>query len=272
MTWHNLTTLTVSLALLCAVGCQQKMADQPAQRPYEQSTMFPNNQVVRPLEKGVIHRNQALPNDPIVTWLTPAGKAPKVDPKWKDMVDPTGNSAPPMGAPTDVENFVKEFPFDVNTEEDLKRGQTLFAANCALCHGAAGYGNGKIVERGVLRPPSYHVDPTGKTKDWSTLGPDGTPRYTGLEAGYSRGFFRYGKRVSLKEVPVGYIYQVLTWGYGGMASHDVQIADPADRWRVVAYIRTLQNSQLMPEADVPASIKEALNKPKADANKTGGHK
>lgn len=261
------------VALGGLAGCQQKMADQPAPRPYEQSDLFEHKQVVRPLEKGVIHRNQPLDSDPLANWLTPQGKAPKVDPEWKAAVDPSGNTVPPMGAPTDPANFVSVFPFDVNTQEDLKRGQSLYNANCALCHGAAGYGNGKIAERGVLRPPSYHTDPSGKAKDWSTLGSDGTPRYTGLEAGYSRGFFRFGKRIPLKEVPVGYIYQVITWGYGGMASHDVQLADPADRWRVVAYVRALQASQYMPEAQVPDSIKAAINKPKGpDAGQTGGGK
>lgn len=267
-----LTLLAISFGLIVAVGCQQKMADQPAPRPYEQSELFANNQVVRPLEKGTIHRNQALENDLIATWLTDAGKAPKVDPKWKDLVDPSGNTVPPPGAPTDVENFVKEFPFNVNTEEDLKRGQSLYAANCALCHGAAGHGNGKIVERGVLRPPSYHTDPEGKARDWSTLGPDGKPSYTGMAQGYSRGFFRFGKNVALKDAPVGYIYQVITLGYGGMAAHDTQIPDAADRWRVAAYVRTLQISQQMPIDQVPASVKDALTKPKAEPTKTGGKK
>ena len=126
------------------------------------------------------------------------------------------------------------------TEADLKRGQSLYTVDCALCHGAAGYGNGKIAERGFLRPPSYHLDPDGKEMDWSTLGQDGKPRHTELPPGTSRGFFRYGMKVPLKDVPVGYIFQVITWGYGGMPSHEVQLQNPADRWRVVAYIRALQ--------------------------------
>ena len=272
MTRQHILTSVIGLSLLAAIGCQQKMAEQPAPRPYEQTSFFANQQSSRPLELGVVHRNQPLDSDPIANWLTPAGKAPKADPKWKESVDPSGNSAPPMGAPTDTANFVAEFPFDVNTAEDLKRGQTLFAANCALCHGAAGHGNGKIAERGVLWPPSYHADPEGKAKDWSTMGADGQPRYTGLEQGYSRGFFRYGKRVPLKEVPVGYIYQVITWGYGAMAAHAVQISDPADRWRVVAYVRTLQNSQVMPAEQVPQAVKTQLSKVQADSSKTGGGK
>ena len=45
------------LSAIVLAGCQQKMADQPAHRPYEESTMFAHKQSVRPLEPGVIHRN-----------------------------------------------------------------------------------------------------------------------------------------------------------------------------------------------------------------------
>lgn len=254
----------VACVLALAVGCQQKMAEQPAPRPYETNDIFPYKQSARPLEKGVVHRNQPTDDDPLVNWLTAEGrKSRDVKPSGDASYDPK-SVVPVTGAPNDVKNFVSEFPFEI-TEADLHRGQSLFNANCALCHGAAGYGNGKIPERGFLRPPSYHTDPAGKQMDWSTMGADGKPQYSGLPAGYSRGFNRWGIKVSLKDVPVGYIYQVITWGYGGMAAHDVQIANPADRWRVIAYIRALQYSQQVPAGEVPAKVKDELSK-------AGGHK
>lgn len=250
-------TLAAFGLLAVAVGCQQRMAEQPAPRPYEQSSMFEHNQSARPLGRGVVHRNQPTEDDPLVTWLTAEGR--KGDPNAKftgeTAYDPK-NTVPPMGAPTKVENFVAEFPIAIG-ESDLKRGQSLFQANCALCHGAAGYGNGKVVERGVLRPPSYHTDPAG-AKDWSTLGADGKPRGEALDAGHSRGFYRWGVKVPLREVPVGYIYQVISWGFGGMASHDAQLPDPVDRWRVIAYVRTLQLSQNVPADQLPAEGKTQL--------------
>lgn len=250
--------VAVAGVLAFAVGCQQRMAEQPAPRPYEQSAMFRHNQSARPLEKGVVHRNQPVEGDPLVTWLTAQGRSPKVDPEWKKRVDPEGNLTPPPGAPTDAANFVNEFPFRL-TEADLKRGQVLYNANCALCHGAAGWGNGKIPERGFLRPPSYHTDPAGKAFDWSTMGADG-PRYNAeLPQGYSRGFGRYGVKLAIKDAPVGYLFQVITWGYGGMASHEVQLANPADRWRVIGYIRALQFSQAADEAALPADAKARLS-------------
>ncbi len=261
------------LTVVVLAGCQQKMADQPAHRPYEESTMFANKQSVRPLEPGVIHRNQKLSDDVMMTWLTPAGKSIKADEEWLKTVDPTGKTAPPPGAPTSNDNFVKEFPFALH-EDDFKRGQVLYNANCALCHGGAGHANGKIPERGFLRPPSYHLDIKGEAKDWSTLTinketgkPE--PSYTGNPQGVSRGFYRYGKVQPLKDVNIGYIFQVITWGYGGMGSHETQIPDVADRWRVVAYVRALQLSQAANAAELPDDLKRSLDQPKSVAHAPG---
>ena len=77
--------------------------------------------------------------------------------------------------------------------------------------------------------------------------------------GYSMVAIAETIKIPLKEVPVGYIYQVISWGYGGMASHEVQLPNPADRWRVIAYVRTLQYSQSTPEADLPANTKTELS-------------
>ncbi len=257
-------------ALVAAVGCQQKMADQPAPRPYEQHEMFANKQSARPLEKGVVFRGQKLGDEPLGDWLTPDGRKGPAGTKFDGAAayDPS-NTVPPVGTPTKVENFIDEFPYQM-TEADLKRGQSLFTANCALCHGAAGYGNGKIVERGVLRPPSYHALPDEGVKDWSTLGGDGKPKYTGMRAGFSRGFYRWGREIALRDVPVGYLYQVITWGYGGMGAHETQLPFAADRWRVVAYVRTLQLSQNVPEAQLPADGKAALTKTGAVVSAAGG--
>lgn len=237
-----------------AAGCQQKMATQPAPRPYDENALFANKQSARPLEAGVVHRNQATADDPLVTWLTPEGKKPRdVKPDASGSFDPK-SVVPPVGAPEKPEYFVSEFPFRL-TKADLERGQTLYNSNCALCHGAAGWGNGKIAERGFLRPPSYHQDPARKETDWSTLGTpsNGAPEHpgAGLPMGYSRGFYRWGVKIALRDVPVGYIYQVITLGYGGMGSHDVQLADPADRWRVIGYVRALQLSQQATAKDLP---------------------
>ncbi len=77
-----------------------------------------------------------------------------------------------------------------------------------MCHGDAGDGHGIIVQRGFVPPPSYHLD-------------------------------------RLRQAPVGHIFDVITNGYGAMYSYGDRIS-PADRWAIVAYIRTLQMSQATP--------------------------
>jgi mono/diheme cytochrome c family protein len=237
-------------------GCQQKMAEQPAPRAYETSPFFANGSSARPLEAGTVYRGQRPDDHPMVTGLSAEGrKAKTTDATGAAAYDPK-SVVPPKGAPDKVENYVSEFPFPI-TADDLKIGQTRYNTFCGVCHGAAGDGNGKIAERGFLRPPSYHTDPLGKAGDWSSLGDQSkTPTgETGLPQGYSRGFNRWGVRKSLNEVPVGYIFQVITWGYGGMPDHASQIT-PEDRWRIIAYVRALQLSQGADVNALPAAQKK----------------
>jgi mono/diheme cytochrome c family protein len=294
----------VGMAVLA--GCQQKMATQPGHRPYEESELFPHRQSARPLVNGVVHRNQRLSDDPLNTWLTADGKAPKhttnftawvaeqqkapVDAAGQPILGSDGKAAPPYlsaeaakellaqalqpGSPNDPKNFADTVPFEMG-EADLKRGQVLYTAVCAECHGGAGWGNGKIPERGFLRPPSYHVDPDGKEKDWSryiTVNNAVAKDYTGNAAGTSRGFYKYGLEVNLKDVPVGYIYQVIYWGYGGMGSHETQLPDAADRWRVAAFVRVLQQSQAAPADKLPDDLKKELTEGKKPHANGEGHK
>ena len=87
----------------------------------------------------------------------------------------------------------------------LKRGQQRFEIFCAPCHDRTGGGNGMIVQRGFKQPPSMHLD-------------------------------------RLRNVPVGHFYDVITNGFGNMASYASRIP-VKDRWAIAAYIRALQFSQ-----------------------------
>lgn len=301
----KLTRFLFLIAPLVMAGCQQKMAEQPAPRPYEASKHFPNGQSARPLEFGVVHRGQKPDSDPMVTGLTEKGLKSKGGDWSGAKAYDVMSVVPPAGAPDTVENFVTEFPFPI-TAADLHRGQQRYNIYCALCHGAAGDAMGKIAERGYLRPPSYHTDPAHHAMDYSTTGQPST----GLPRGYSRGFYRYynhqfdeqlvqlealqkrlagesnaGKKaeiekeiakfpsvdalkasiagqkkdhlIALDKVPVGYIFQVITWGFGGMPDHASQIP-PDDRWRIVAYIRALQLSQGAPVDKLPPEDQKKL--------------
>jgi mono/diheme cytochrome c family protein len=210
-----------AIALLPA-GCQQKMARQPHYRALESSEFFPDGRSARPLLDGVVTRDQPLDSSPLVSGLV----------KGRHRVPLANGETPLAGAPDDPANYVTEFPFQV-TEADLRRGQQRFAIYCTPCHGPLGDGHGKIVERGYLQPPSYIADD-------------------------SRGFFRWGRRLPLRKAPVGYLFEVASRGYGGMPDYAEQV--PADdRWRIVAYIRTLQLSRYAVLRDLPpAERAEAL--------------
>ncbi|NTV62111.1 MAG: cytochrome c [Oscillochloris sp.] len=103
-------------------------------------------------------------------------------------------------------DLVSELPSEITFDASLlARGQVVFHAYCAPCHGILGDGQGVIAFRGPLVVPSYHTD-------------------------------------RLRTMPVGYFFDVATnginrmYGYGGRTT-------PQDRWAVAAYIRALQISQ-----------------------------
>ena len=104
-------------------------------------------------------------------------------------------------------------PFPV-TKEVLERGRERFNIYCSPCHSRLGDGNGFVPSRGFARrPPSYHI-----------------PR--------------------LQKAPIGYFFDVMSNGFGIMPDYAAQIS-PEDRWKIAAYIRTLQLSQNATRADVP---------------------
>lgn len=116
-------------------------------------------------------------------------------------------------------DYGKGFPTAVSREM-LERGRERFDIYCSVCHGKTGYGDGMVVERGFPAPLPYHVS-------------------------------------RLKEVSEGYLFNVITNGFGKMASYS-DVLDIDDRWAVVAYIRTLQRSQDMTTADLSGREKEIL--------------
>lgn len=121
---------------------------------------------------------------------------------------------------------VDTFPFPI-TRADLDRGQQRFNIYCAPCHSRVGDGQGMIVRRGFRTAANYHTD-------------------------------------RLKKAPVGHFFDVITNGFGAMASYAARVPVD-DRWRIIAYIRVLQFSQSAPVADVPADQRGALDNPAAQA-------
>jgi len=123
-------------------------------------------------------------------------------------------------------DFVTAIPVKV-TAELLARGQVQYQVFCSPCHGRTGRGDGMVVQRGFKKPSSYHVD-------------------------------------RLRQMPIGYFYDVMTVGFGAMSDYAAQVP-PEDRWAIAAYVRTLQYSQYAPAADVPADKHPELDRSLAAA-------
>jgi mono/diheme cytochrome c family protein len=237
--------------LVSFTACQQRMAHPPLHRPLTESDFYSDKRSARPLEEGVVHRGQILDDDPLVSGLSDDGKKEQTVHIQTDDGKKETKTGP--GIPNRTKNFVEKFPFQL-TEADLKRGQERYQIYCVPCHGPAGNGRGKIVERGFLEPTSFHTNPVDETEKAFR---DRQERENPLRIplGISRGFAFYqdeatGKdfRIPLREVPVGYIFEVITKGYGGMPEYAAQIPIP-DRWRIAAYVRALQLSQNRSETE-----------------------
>jgi mono/diheme cytochrome c family protein len=127
------------------------------------------------------------------------------------------------------------FPLSI-TQELLERGEGRYKIFCTPCHGLQGDGNGMIVMRGMKHPPSYHQE-------------------------------------RLRQVPNGYIFDVITNGFGAMLGYSAQIP-PRDRWAIVAYVRALQLSRHAKLAELPPDLREKVQHPpvenKAAAGQTSG--
>lgn len=198
------------------------MADQPSYQTYEPSAVFPRGMAARQPPEGAVAREWLRTDDPLMTGLkergspAPAGAKP--------------GTTPPPDAPSDPGKFVNGYPFEL-TRADLDRGQERFTIYCAVCHDPIGTGKGRIPERGYIKPPNFHTD-------------------------NSRGFALYRKTVPLRTAPVGYLFEVVSRGYGAMPRYGPQIP-PKDRWRIVAYVRALQLSQHAELDRLPADVRQA---------------
>jgi mono/diheme cytochrome c family protein len=108
------------------------------------------------------------------------------------------------------------------TEAVFRRGRQRFDIYCSPCHDRAGTGAGMIVERGYKPPPTLHQD-------------------------------------RLRTVADGYLFEVVTQGFGAMPSYAEQVPVD-DRWAIAAWIRVLQRSQYASVDDVPPEQRATLER------------
>jgi mono/diheme cytochrome c family protein len=138
------------------------------------------------------------------SWFYPDGRSARPVPAGTIAVDEVSdNSALTSGY--DNGTFVTTIPIPV-TAALLERGRDRYNIYCSPCHAETGDGDGMIARRGFKHPSNLNED-------------------------------------RVKNAPPGYIFAVISNGYGAMADYAYQIKDPSDRWAIVAYIRALELSQ-----------------------------
>lgn len=102
-------------------------------------------------------------------------------------------------------------PFEAS-DAVLTRGKVAFNRYCSHCHGTGGLGDGLVTAR-FPRPPSLLAD-------------------------------------HAKGLADGQIFHIITYGQGLMPAHGPQVAQE-DRWKIVHYIRSLQNPERTARKDMP---------------------
>ena len=177
-------------ATLLLAACRRDMQDQPRYRPFRPSAFFQDGRSARPLVAGTVARGHLEEDDHL--------HRGKIDGK-----------------------LAEAHPFPV-TAEVLARGRDRYDIFCSPCHGRTGYGDGIIVQRGMRRPPSYHVE-------------------------------------RLQHSPPGHYFDVMTNGFGAMIDLSDRLS-VEDRWAIVAYVQALQRSQNASLADVPPDERERLRR------------
>jgi hypothetical protein len=178
----------LSVCALFSSGCRQDMHDQPKYKPNGYSAFFADRRVNRPLVPNTVARGRLFEDD-----LLYRGR---VDGKLADV-----------------------YPMPI-TKEIHERGRERYSIFCLPCHSPQGDGGGIAVQRGMKRPPSFHIE-------------------------------------RLQKAPPGYFYDVITNGFGSMYDYSERI-EVHDRWAITAYVQTLQASQNMSLDELSQAEKQMM--------------
>jgi mono/diheme cytochrome c family protein len=191
-------------------ACRRDMQDQPKVIAYRQNPFYRDGVSAKPPVEGTVPRGYLRADREYYL-----GKKANIGQQSSPVsTQPAGSqaSAAPGSSTSSTALYpddVETFPFPI-TKDDLNRGQERYQIFCSVCHGATGNGDGMIARRGFNKPApaSYHQD-------------------------------------RLRQAPVGHFFDVMTNGWGAMPSYATQIP-VEDRWKIIAYIRALQLSQMPP--------------------------
>jgi mono/diheme cytochrome c family protein len=215
------------LLAIITIACRRDMQDQPKVITYRQNPFYRDGVSAKPPVEGTVPRGYLRADREFYL----GKKSNTGQQSGLPATRPAGAQASMTSstAPASSNNSTALYPDDVETfpfpitKDDLDRGQERYQIFCSVCHGATGNGDGMIARRGFNKPApaSYHQD-------------------------------------RLRQAPVGHFFDVMTNGWGAMPSYAAQIP-VADRWKIIAYIRALQLSQMPPGSS--ATVREGAAAP-----------
>jgi mono/diheme cytochrome c family protein len=211
-----LLLLLTAHCLLLTAACRRDMQDQPKVIAYRENKFFKDGSGSRPLVEGTVPRGH-LRQDREFYFGKKSVAGTGAGSGTGTATSSTGQQ--PGGAPANPSEMfpddVVPFPIEINRKV-LDAGQERYQIFCSSCHGLTGYGDGIVARRGFNKPApaSFHQD-------------------------------------KLRQAPVGHFFDVITNGWGAMPSHASQIP-VEDRWKIIAYIRALQLSQMPPASPAQA--------------------
>lgn len=176
--------VTALLVILFCVGLRAVIAGDTHQRNYR---IFPDMVV-----SGTHESFDAAPGGtsmlPLVDGVVPRGELPLRFGVGAEEAQRAGRElASPILQPTFV---------------DQNAGARLYGIYCTICHDAGGNGQGSVVARGFLPPPSLHA----------------------------------ARALAMAD---GEMFHILTYGQGNMASYASQMTRE-ERWQVILHVRRLQ--------------------------------
>jgi mono/diheme cytochrome c family protein len=158
----------------------RNMFHQPRYNMQSESDFFPDKRTMRPRVEGAI------------------GHGEQIDPRVGE------------GRLEDGSGYVLTIPEELirgagGMEPLTARGKDRFGIYCVPCHDGTGSGQGLVIKRGMLAPPTFHQD-------------------------------------RLRRAPDGQIFATISNGIRNMPAYGPQVPIN-DRWAIVAYVRALQVSQ-----------------------------
>lgn len=215
---------TYSTSPLPRIHIFQDMDNMVRYRPQDENLIFADKRAMRPKIAGTVARGQLQADDHYYLGyrMSPSAHA-------------TGDAASGPGV-----EFFNGYPASIQqimdnpeqAEAFLLRGQEKYNVYCALCHGADGYGAGAIHVRA------------------DTLARNGVSGMSWVQP-------RSLHEPDVRGRADGHLYNTITNGIRNMAGYGGQIG-VADRWAIVAYVRTLQFAQMAQPESVPEAQRSQM--------------